>query len=155
MPRLLRSGGLFMVVLAQITVMTDSPGAQQLRGLSARVEAQTTTSLCGASIEPPAALPPSTVGPVVYKLAPCFERQGQRARVPANVYMRDIQLRPSRPSEGLWVPYDTGAERVILEDFQRLWRTHVLADLSVEVRDYRFSNGVVGKLVAYHITEQN
>jgi len=144
-----------MVVLALVVVTTDSPAAQQLRALSAKVEAQTTTSLCGFSIEPPAALPPSTAGPVVYKLAPCFERQGQRARLPASVYMRDIQLRPSRPSDGVWVSYDSSAERVILEDFQRLWRNHVLADLSVEVRDYRFSNGVVGKLVAYHITEQN
>ena len=155
MPRMLRFGGLFMVVLAQVVVMTDFPAAQQLRGLSARVEAQTATSLCGFSVHPPAALPPLTVGPVVYQLAPCFEHQGQRARLPASVYLRDIQLRPSRPSAGVWVPYDTGTERVILEDFQRLWRNHALTDLSVEVRDYRFSNGVVGKLVAYHITEQN
>lgn len=154
MPRMLPSGGLFMVVLAQVLVVTDSPEAQQLRGLSARVDAQTATSLCGSSIEPPAALPPLTVGPVVYKLAPCLDRQGQRSRLPATAYMQNIQLRPSRPSDGVWVPYDTVAERVILEDFQRLWRNHVLADLSVEVRDYRFSNGVVGKLVAYRITEQ-
>ena len=153
MPRTLRFGGLFMVLLAQVLATTASPAAQQLRGLSARVDAPTATSLCGSSVEPPATLPPSTVGPVVYKLAPCFERQGQRARLPASAYMRDIQLRPSRPSQGEWVPYDTNAERLILEDFQRLWRNHSLVDLSVEVRDYRFSNGVVGKLVGYHITE--
>lgn len=47
-------------------------------------------------------------------------------------------------------PFDAAAERVILEDFQRLWKSG--ADLSVEVQDYLFSNGVVGKLVAYHIT---
>ena len=69
--------------------------------------------------------------------------------------MQDIELRPSRPSDGVWVPYDTVAERVILEDFQRLWKNHALADLSVEIRNYRFSNGVVGKLVAYHITERD
>ena len=154
MPRLLPSGGLFMVVLAQVVVMADAPSAQRLRGLSATLEAQTATSLCGFSIEPPAALPPLTVGPVVYKLAPCFDRQDQRTRLPSSAYLRDIQLRPSRPSDGVWVPYDAVAERVILEDFQRLWKNHVLADLSIEVRDYRFSNGVVGKLVAYRITEQ-
>ena len=155
MPRMLRSACLFMVVLAQAAVMTDPSAAQQLRGLTAGVEAQTATSLCGFPVAPPAALPPSTVGPVVYQLSPCFERQGRRSRLPASAYLRDIQLRSSRPSEGVWVPYDTGAERIILEDFQRLWRNHMLADLSIEVRDYRFPNGVVGKLVGYHITEQN
>ena len=155
MARMLRCGGVFLVALAQVIVMTDSPTAQQLRGLSGRGDAQTSTSLCGFSVDPPAALPPSTVGPVVYQLAPCFEHQGQRSRLPASVYMRDIELQPSRPSDGVWVPYDKGAERVILADFQRLWTNHVLADLSVEVLDYKFSNGVVGKLVAYHITEEN
>ena len=74
---------------------------------------------------------------------------------PRASYMRSIELQPDRPSDGVWVRIDKGAERVILADFQRLWTNHVLADLSVEVLDYKFSNGVVGKLVAYHITEEN
>jgi hypothetical protein len=141
------------VVLAQVVAMAHSPTAQGLSGLSATAETLTASSICGFAVDPPAALPPSTVGPVVYKLAPCFERQ--RSRLPASAYMQDIELRPSRPSDGVWVPYDTVAERVILDDFQRLWKNHALADLSVEIRNYRFSNGVVGKLVAYHITERD
>jgi hypothetical protein len=71
------------------------------------------------------------------------------------IYARDIKLRPSRPSEGIWMPYDVVADRVIVDDFQRLWKNHPLADLSIEVRDYAFPNGVVGKLVTYNITERN
>ena len=55
----------------------------------------------------------------------------------------------------LWVPYNSAAERVIFEDFQRLWANHKLSELSVDIRDYRFSNGVIGKLVTYNITERN
>jgi len=143
------------VVLGQVVAMAHSPTAQGLRGLNATVETQTASSVCGFAVDPPVALPPSTGGPVVYKLAPCFERQGQRSRLPDSAYLQDIQLRVSRPSDGVWVPYDAVVERVILEDFQRLWKNHALADLSVEIRNYRFSNGVVGKLVAYHITERD
>jgi hypothetical protein len=64
-------------------------------------------------------------------------------------------LKPSRPSQGLWTPYDSAAERVILEDFQRLWNRLPLAALSIEIRDFRFSNGVIGKLVTYNITERD
>jgi hypothetical protein len=32
---------------------------------------------------------------------------------------------------------------------------HLLAELSVDIRDYRFSNGVIGKLVTYNITERD
>jgi hypothetical protein len=83
----------------------------------------------------------------------CFERQGGRARIEPAVYMQDVRLRPSQPSAGLWVPYDSAAERVIFEDFQRLWANHRLVELSVDVRDYRLSNGVIGKLVTYNLTE--
>jgi hypothetical protein len=128
--------------------------AQELRELKA-APARSSLSLCGFSVDAPAALPPRGSGPVVYRLAPCFERQAHVSRINAEQYLRDIHLRPSRPSQGQWVPYDAAAERAILEDFQRLWKTYALADLSVEVHDYQFSNGVIGKLVAYHITERN
>jgi hypothetical protein len=64
-------------------------------------------------------------------------------------------LKPSRPSQGFWTPYDSAAEQVILEDFQRLWNNLPLADLSIDIRDFQFSNGVIGKLVTYNITERN
>jgi outer membrane protein assembly factor BamA len=42
----------------------------------------------------------------------------------------------------------------MLDDFKRLWETRFLDDLSVEVSDYIFENGVVGKLVTYHLEER-
>jgi hypothetical protein len=46
-------------------------------------------------------------------------------------------------------------EKVILDDYQRLWNNNALANLSIEIRDFQFSNGVIGKLVSYNITERN
>lgn len=124
----------------------------QDRGFHAHAEAST---ICGVDVPAPRTLPPPGRGPVLLYLAPCFESQGFRSRVEPEVYLQDIHLQLSRPSQGLWIPYDAAAEKVILEDFGRLWSHHALADLSVNVRDYTFSNGVVGKLVTYNIKERS
>jgi hypothetical protein len=100
-------------------------------------------------------LPPPTSGPVVYLISPCFERQGGRSRLQPETYLREIHLKPSRPSQGEWTPYDSGAEQIILEDFQRLWNHFALADLSIDIRDFQFSNGVIGKVVTYDMTERD
>ena len=140
-------------LVAALGAFASQAQAQGLRELKA-APARSALSLCGFPVKQPVTLPPPDSGPVVFQLAPCFERQGGKSQVSAEVYFRDIRLTPSRPSTGLWIPYDAPAERLILDDFQRLWNNHALADLSVEVHDFVFSNGVVGKLVAYHITEQ-
>jgi len=141
------------VLVVGLGALVSQAQAQDLRELKA-APASAAASLCGLSVKPPVTLPPSGSGPVIFQLAPCFERQGGRSQIRPEDYLRDIRLKPSRPSTGLWIPYDAAAERLIFDDFQRLWKSHALADLSVEVHDYRFSNGVVGKLVAYHITER-
>jgi hypothetical protein len=146
-----------LLCLALTTLATAYPGAQALRTVTSSTQGQPVTalSICGAAILRPGALPPPTSGPVVYLISPCFERQGGRPRLQPETYLREIRLKPSRPSQGLWTPYDSAAEHVILEDFQRLWSNLPLADLSIEIRDFQFSNGVIGKLVTYHITERN
>ena len=53
-----------------------------------------------------------------------------------------------------WVPWNDETERTVLEDFKRLWATNFLDNLSIEVTDYQFSNGVIGKLVAYNMEER-
>ena len=63
-------------------------------------------------------------------------------------------MRISRPPMGLWVPYDAETEKTIFDDYQRIWANNTLADLSIEVRDYSFANGAVGKVVIYNITER-
>ena len=65
-----------------------------------------------------------------------------------------IQTKPSRPSEGVWVPYNEAAEQTIRDDFKRLWGTNFLDNLWVDVTDYTFANGVVGKLISYNMEER-
>jgi outer membrane protein insertion porin family len=117
-------------------------------------DAARATSVCGAAVPGPATLPPSDSGPVVYLIAPCFSKQGGTAVVEPQTYLYYIHLRPSQPSRGVWVAYDDAAESLIREDFRRLWATNFLDDLSVEVLDHVFANGVIGKLVIYHLEER-
>jgi hypothetical protein len=145
-----------LIVLPLVLSGGTSPlHAQALRGLSTNNTGQLESStICGIAVPMPRVLPPPGIGPIVYYLAPCFEGQGRPSQVETATYLEDIHLRPSWPDRGLWVPYDAAAERVILEDFERLWSNHVLDDLSVDIRDYRFSNGTIGKLVTYNIKER-
>ena len=87
-------------------------------------------------------------------MRPCFEAQGNTSLVDIQTYLYYIQLKASRPSEGVWVPYNDEAENTIREDFKRLWATNFLDNLSIDVEDYTFSNGVVGKLVTYDMEER-
>jgi hypothetical protein len=121
---------------------------------AATAPAAPAATICGVPVPPPANLPPAGSGPVVYQMAPCFQAQGNVSTVDPQTYLYYIQLRPSAPSQNNWVPYDSRAEQTMLEDFRRLWATNFLSDLSVEVKDYPFSNGVVGKLVTYNMEER-
>ena len=116
--------------------------------------AASAATVCGLQVPPPAALPPEDIGPVIYQMTPCFERQDYVSTVASETYLFYIQLQPSAPSQGRWVPYDEEARQTLLEDFQRLWDTNWLEDLSIEVSDYQFANGVVGKLVSYSMEER-
>jgi outer membrane protein insertion porin family len=112
------------------------------------------TTVCGLPIPQPAKLPPSGSGPVVYQIAPCFEKQGGASVIDPQTYVYYIQVRPSQPSQDKWTPYDEKTEQLLLGDFKRLWATNFLDDLSIEVQDYRFSNGVIGKLIIYNMEER-
>ena len=113
-------------------------------------------TVCGVPVGPPANLPPAGSGPVLWQIAPCFEAQGNASLVDLQTYLFYIQAkaRLSRPSENVWVAYDEAVEKLILDDFRRLWNTNFLDNLSVDVRDYTFSNGVVGKIVVYNMEER-
>jgi outer membrane protein insertion porin family len=121
---------------------------------AATAPAAPATTICGVPVPPPANLPPAGSGPVIYQMAPCFQAQGNVSTVDPQTYLYYIQLRPSQPSQNNWIPYDARAEQTMLEDFKRLWATNFLSDLSVEIKDYPFSNGVVGKLVTYNMEER-
>jgi outer membrane protein insertion porin family len=140
-----------LLVPALVQAQPQNPAAATPSTSSGQASGQT---ICGVPVGPPRSLPPANSGPVVYLIAPCFMKQGGASMVEPETYMYYIQLRPSLPSQELWIPYDAKTEQTILEDFKRLWATNFLDDLSIEVDDYTFSNGVVGKLVTYHMEER-
>ena len=111
-------------------------------------------SVCGMPVPVPASDPPPGSGPVVLAMVLCFDKQGGVSAIEPATYLHYIQLRPSEPSRQHWVPYDEEAERTALADFRRLWATSFLDDLSIEVEDYRFASGAVGKFVIYHLEER-
>ena len=111
-------------------------------------------TICGLPIPTPASEPPPESGPVIVSLVLCFDRQGGTSAIDPATYLHYIELKPSEPSRQRWVPYDDEAERVALGDFRRLWATNFLDDLSIEVTDYRFMRGAVGKIVVFHLEER-
>jgi hypothetical protein len=156
-----RSIALMALLAGSVSALAQeppSPAAPASQAPSPEAAAQpapaATPTLCNSPVPPPRVLPPANSGPVVYFIAPCFLKQGGTPLVESETYLYYIQLRPSQPSQNIWVPYDQKAEQMILDDFKRLWATNFLDDLAIEVTDYVFSNGVVGKLVAYHMEER-
>ena len=112
-------------------------------------------TICGVDVPPPVSLPPAG-GPVFWLVAPCFEAQGNVSLVDVQTYLYYIQSQQkvSRPSQNAWTPYDDSLEAIIRADFRRLWNTNFLDNLWIDVQEYTFSNGVVGKMVVYHMEER-
>ena len=84
----------------------------------------------------------------------CFEKQGGTSVIDPNTYLYYIQARPSNSRENRWIPYDEALEETLVGDFRRLWATSFLDDLAVDVRDVRYSNGVLGKLAIFNMEER-
>jgi outer membrane protein insertion porin family len=112
---------------------------------------------CGQEIGPPAQdkLPPAGSGPVVFLIGTCFPEQGNVSTIEAETYLYSIHTKISNPKDGVWTPWDDVATPESLrKDFKELWATRFIDNLSIEVTDYPFSNGVIGKLIAYNIEER-
>ena len=137
---------------------TPAPGTQATTPaatpLPAPAAAPGQPILCGQPVPTPARMPPAGSPPVILTIAPCFEKQGNISAVEPATYLYYIATRPSVPSQNQWVPYDAAAEDRLRSDFRSLWATNFLDDLSIEVFDYTFPNGVVGKLIKYDIEER-
>ena len=138
-----------------VPVFAQAPSAAPLSPQASGAPGNPTT-VCNLPIPAPAALPPAGSAPVVYVILPCFPAQGNVSTIEPEtyVYYIDLAKRVSRPSQGIWNPYDEAAEETIRADFKRLWGTNFLADLSIETEDYVFANGVVGKIIAYKMEER-
>ena len=141
-----------LALLALLVVGASVALAQSLPPAGTATQAATT--ICGAPVPEPANLPPAGSGPVVYFIAPCFLAQGNVSSVEPQTYLYYMQLRPSQPSQNIWVPWDEQAQRTAIADHSRLWATNFLSNLSIEATDYTFSNGVIGKLVTYNMEER-
>ncbi len=113
------------------------------------------TTACGSPVAAPAAEPPAGQT-FVWTLELCFDRQGNASTVETETYLYYIRLKDlvSRPSAGVWVPYNEAAEQTIVNDFKALWATNFLEDLSMEVTDHTFPNGAVGRMVVYRMEER-
>jgi outer membrane protein insertion porin family len=113
-------------------------------------------TICNLPVPAPSKLPPAGTGPYTYAILTCFEKQGGVPVVDAQTYVFYMEManRRSIPNENRWVPYTEDTEQVMLGDFKRLWGTNFLDDLSVEVVDVRFENGVIGKVIVYNMEER-
>jgi hypothetical protein len=68
---------------------------------------------CGQQAAAPRAQPPAGSRPIVLAFGPCFEAQGGTSVIEPQTYLYYIKLKQSRPSEGVWVPYDDTSEKTI------------------------------------------
>src|SRR4051812_11363457 len=110
-------------------------------------------NVCGQQIAPRAE-PPAGSAPVVLFIAPCFEAQGNQSVIEPQTYLYYIQQKFSAPSRNQWVFYDDSSEKTIQDDFHRLWNTNFLDNLWIDVSDYKFPNGTIGKIVTYNMEER-
>jgi outer membrane protein insertion porin family len=110
-------------------------------------------NVCGQQVTP-AAQPAAGSPPVVLFIAPCFEAQGNQSVIEPQTYLYYIQQKFSTPSRNQWVTYDETSEKTIQEDFHRLWNTNFLDNLFIDVSDYKFPNGTIGKIVTYNMEER-
>jgi outer membrane protein insertion porin family len=141
----------FISVRAAGVARAQEPAPAAAAGLPPGAVAKTA---CGTPVAQPAALPPAGSPPFIWQLELCFDRQGNASTVDNETYLYWIKLPVSAPSQGKFVPYDDKAEQQMLADFKSLWNTKFLEDLSIEVTDHTFENGVVGKMVVYRMEER-
>jgi outer membrane protein insertion porin family len=109
------------------------------------------TPAAPGTAQAPQNLPPAGSAAVVSVIEIRAPRQGNVLAIEPQTYLYYIQTKPSRPSQNDWVTYD---EKTVLEDFRRLWNTNFLDDLSIEVLDTPYANGVVGKHVIFNLEER-
>jgi outer membrane protein insertion porin family len=105
------------------------------------------------SAQPPARLPPAGSPPLLRYVQLDFPTQGGVSVIDPETYLYYIRCAEavSRPSDGVWHPYD---EQMVLDDFRRLWNTKFLDNLWVEVKDAPYDNGVMGKHVIFNLEER-
>ena len=132
-------------VLFAVPLLADEPSLNEPMG--AEVEA-------GQLQATP--LPPEGSPPLVKTIELNFDSQGGASSVDLATYLyyMEIANHVSLPSQGKWVPYNEEIEQIIVRDFRKLWDTGFLDDLSIDVVDDPYSNGVIGKHVTFRFEER-
>ena len=106
--------------------------------------------------QPQTVQPPDGSPPVVKTIELNFDSQGGTASVDGETYLYYMESKNhlSAPSQGSWVPYTPAFEQILVEDHRRLWDTGFLDDLSIDVVDEPYDNGVIGKHVTFRFEER-
>jgi outer membrane protein insertion porin family len=141
--------------LAQVAPAPAADATPQAPAPAPPVDLPVFTTPCNNEYVPRAA-PPDGSGPVALVMELCFEKQGGSPTIDPETYYYYINYEEqvSTPSAGDWKPYTDVTEQTIRDDFKRLWSQNFLEDLSIEAVDYRFPNGVIGKVVTFHMEER-
>ena len=114
-------------------------------GLSLSVSAA-----AGQAPQPPAGSPP-LLRTVEFR----FPTQGNvpQRGVEDYVMQAEVVRHVSAPMHEKWVPY-AEAEPYILADADRYWTSGQFETLWVEVRDWPFANGVIGRQLVFNFVER-
>ena len=101
-------------------------------------------------------LPPPDSPALFTTLELRFPNQGNVSSVDGQTYLYYMEIDDfvSLPSQGRWTPFDESIERVLLDDFERLWGTGFLTDLAIEIIDDPYPNGVEGKRALFLMEER-
>ena len=150
--------GLAVLALPAAALAQDPPASPPVAPLAAGASdaLPPVRSACNNVLPAPLAQPPDQSATVLLQVELCFGKQGGTPILPGETYSYYIHSIPlvSLPSKASWTPYTPAVEATIREDFKRLWDQGFLDDLSIEVNDYPFPNGVVGRVVSYHLEER-
>ena len=124
--------------------------------VTAAAQNQQTPSIFGSPAQPAPALPPEGSPVLMRNMELRFPTQGNVSGVELNTYLyyMEIKNHVTLPSQGKWVPYNEATERIVLDDFQKLWDTGFLNDIWIEVVDEPWENGVEGKRVIFNLEER-
>ena len=114
-----------------------------------------TKTLCGTELRAPdhirATPPPGTT--FIWQWEICFPSQPDNTSVvDPDTYQYYVKFTSlvSRPSAGIWSPWNENARTVLINDFNTLMRdTTFLDDLRIERTEFTFPNGAVGIIVSF------
>ncbi len=120
--------------------------------------AEAEPTVVGQQAPAPVALPPPDSPTLLAfpSLELSFPSQGGVSSVAGETYLYYMQIDEmiSLPSQERWTPFDETIERVLLEDFRSLWGTGFLNDLTIEIIDAPYPNGVPAKRVVFLMEER-